>query len=264
MAIQIESRLGGGSRGPRIQVRSSPHSASSFRLGGEAPVRLGGGAYLPEEDPADAKRFRRAVAAAIAFHLILAFGFWVLPTPLSEPQQISSNRSVYMVEPVRFQPPPKQAPRAKPVEKKKARRIPMPDPTPDDPEPIPREAPVEVPLIDAPEIGDLLDVPPAPPGAGKPGPMYIEGNVQPPKKVHAPQPHYTEEARKARVQGVVILQAIVDSLGNVTNVKVVKGLPEGLEESAVQTVSNWRYEPATLEGKPVSVYMNLTISFSLQ
>jgi len=73
-----------------------------------------------------------------------------------------------------------------------------------------------------------------------------------------------QSCRQARIQGVVILQAIVDSLGNVGYVKVLKGLPEGLTESAVQVVQEWRYEPATLHGEPVPVYINLTVNFSLQ
>jgi protein TonB len=90
------------------------------------------------------------------------------------------------------------------------------------------------------------------------------GDIAPPVKVFSPQPGYTEEARQARVQGIVILQAIIDAEGNVTDVRVLKGLPEGLAESAVETVRNWRFKPATLEGKPVPVYFNFTINFSLQ
>ena len=145
-------------------------------------------------------------------------------------------------------------------------KIPIPDPTPDDPEPILDEFEIDVPDLEVDDIGELVDIP-GPPAAGMPGapgPIYIQGDVQPPRKVHFPQPLYTEEARKARVQGVVILQAIVDEEGNVVDVKVVKGLPEGLEQSAVDTVLGWKYEPATVDGKAVSVYMNLTISFSLQ
>jgi TonB family protein len=66
------------------------------------------------------------------------------------------------------------------------------------------------------------------------------------------------------VQGVVILQTIIDTEGLVRNIKILKGLPSGLTEAAVEAVSAWRFEPATLDGKPVAVYYLVTVSFSVQ
>ncbi len=94
--------------------------------------------------------------------------------------------------------------------------------------------------------------------------MKVGGGVLPPVKIFAPQPLYTEEARLGRVQGVVILEAIIDEDGNVREVKVLKGLPMGLTESAADTARQWRFKPATLDGRPVPVYFNLTVRFSLQ
>ena len=96
------------------------------------------------------------------------------------------------------------------------------------------------------------------------GPMNLSGNITAPVKISAPQPQYTEEARRARVQGVVILQAIVDCRGHVTNITVLQGLPMGLTEAAIDAISRWRFEPARLDGRPVSVYYNLTVNFRLQ
>ncbi len=96
-----------------------------------------------------------------------------------------------------------------------------------------------------------------------PGPMSVSGNVVAPVKVFAPQPQYTEEARRARIQGVVIVQAIIDCRGFVTEVSVLKGLPLGLSEAVVSAISQWRFEPATLDGRPISVYYNLTVNFRL-
>ena len=62
----------------------------------------------------------------------------------------------------------------------------------------------------------------------------------------------------------MIVQAIIDKEGNVTNVKVLKGLPMGLEEEAVKAIKRWKFKPATLNGKPVDVYYNLTVNFRLQ
>ncbi len=102
--------------------------------------------------------------------------------------------------------------------------MPIPDATPDDPEPIISDQAIDVSDIDFPEIGDSVVIPEGPAGPAI-GPMQISGNVLAPKRIHAPDPHYPEEARHARVQGVVILQTIIDTTGKVTDIKVLKGLP---------------------------------------
>lgn len=96
------------------------------------------------------------------------------------------------------------------------------------------------------------------------GPMNVGGDVTAPVKIFGPQPHYTPEAREARAQGVVIVQAIINCDGEVANVNVLKGLPFGLTESAVAAISRWRFEPARQDGRPVMVFYNLTVNFRLQ
>jgi TonB family protein len=96
------------------------------------------------------------------------------------------------------------------------------------------------------------------------GPEDLTGDITPPVKIFSPQPQYTEEARLARIQGVVILQTIVDCEGNVTNITVLQGLSHGLTEATVDAISQWRFEPATINGIPISVYYNLTVNFRLQ
>ena len=92
----------------------------------------------------------------------------------------------------------------------------------------------------------------------------IGGNIKPPVIITKFKPRYTEEARKARIEGIVLLQTVVDTRGNVTRVQVVKGLTMGLTESAIETVQQWKYKPATLDGKPVEVFMLMQVRFSLQ
>ncbi len=102
------------------------------------------------------------------------------------------------------------------------------------------------------------------PTAPCPGPFQVGGDVSAPLKISAPSPQYTEQARQARIQGVVIVQAIIDCAGFVTDINVLKELPMGLTEAAVEAISQWRFEPARLNGSPVSVYYNLTVNFRLQ
>lgn len=214
-----------------------------------------------EHRPSRRRAVRLGVAAAISLHIALFFV--VFPSYYEERiLKVGSTPRVYRLKQVRFTEPPRQR-IERPVARPEARRVPVPDATPDDPEPIIRDESLEISDIDFPEIGDSLAIPEGPSGPAI-GPMQISGNVVAPRRIHAPDPHYPEEARHARVQGVVILQTIIDTAGEVTDVRVLKGLPSGLTESAVEAVSSWRFEPATLEGEPVPVYYLVTVSFSVQ
>jgi TonB family protein len=64
---------------------------------------------------------------------------------------------------------------------------------------------------------------------------------------------------------VVIVQAIIDEQDIVTGVKLLKGLPMGLDQAALDAIKEWRFEPARLmDGRPVAVYYTLTVNFELQ
>ena len=79
-----------------------------------------------------------------------------------------------------------------------------------------------------------------------------------------PLPEYTEEGRKAKVMGVVVLEAIIRKDGTVDSFKVVRGLGYGLDESAVKTVSTkWRFRPATRNGSPVDFRAIIEVTFSI-
>ncbi len=218
---------------------------------------------MAARDAAEGKRLRLALAGAAVFHAVLLIvNFPEMRAEADDrPRQPSE---VFVVQQVQFKPP---APRREEIPKRKTKKIPIPDPTPDDPEPLEIDdlllTEVELPATDA----DVFGIPDAPPQAqafGRGDVMQVGGGVTAPEKIHAPQPRYSEDARQGRVQGVVILQAIVDAMGNVSQVQVLKGLPLGLTDSAIETVKSWRYKPATMDGKPVAVYLNLLINFSLQ
>jgi protein TonB len=77
------------------------------------------------------------------------------------------------------------------------------------------------------------------------------------------EPQYPEAARKARMEGVVILEAIITADGNVEDVRVLKSVNPLLDASAVRAVGQWKYKPATLNGRAVRVYLTVTVTFRL-
>jgi protein TonB len=213
-------------------------------------------ATLAREQQEDQRTRRVAIAGALIFHLLLL----VLNLPEIDARVARPpEREIIVLTTTRFtQPTPE--PQELPV--RQERRLPIPDPTPQEPEPI------RLPGEEQPEIGlygDLvLNIPEAPPRPESAGPIRVGGAVRPPVKIYAPAPRYTEIARRARIEGVVIVEAVIDKTGKVTGVVVLKTLPMGLDQSAVEAVRRWRFEPATLNGRPVAVLYNLTVNFRLQ
>jgi TonB family protein len=101
-------------------------------------------------------------------------------------------------------------------------------------------------------------------GGGYGGGIYsVGGGVSPPIPIYKPEPAYSEEARKAKYQGTVVMWIIVDAAGAVTDCKVVKPLGLGLDEKAVETVKTWKFKPAQRNGTPVPVRVMVEVSFRL-
>lgn len=226
-------------------------------------VHLGHVPQLEPEREDDNRGLKIAIALAVVAHLAL---FLVILPKGSEPvYRIGTKTKAYVVQQVRFQPPPPRAQQEIPKPKEKRRIVPVPDMTPEEPEPI-RFAEIDSPVYDPNSEDVVYGIPDAPPGRGVAGagPLRLTGDITPPQKIVYPQPRYTEEGRLQRIQGVVILEAVIDAMGNVGGVKVLKGLPMGLTDTAVEAASQWKFKPATLDGKPVAVFLNLTIRFSLQ
>jgi len=206
----------------------------------------------------DRKHMRIAIILAVILHAV----FFIIRVPemIAQAQEAKKTK-VYVVQQVRFKPPPPK--QQKDIPKARSKKVPIPDPTPDEPEPIRLPEDIE-PEIDIPDTDIIFGIPEGPPPAEPEGPIRVGGDVQPPVKLSAPSPQYTEIARKARIQGVVIVEAIIDKEGEVTNVKILKGLPMGLDTAAADAVKRWKFKPATLNGKPVAVIYNLTVNFRLQ
>jgi periplasmic protein TonB len=101
-------------------------------------------------------------------------------------------------------------------------------------------------------------------GGGIGGGVYkVGGGISAPQAISAPDPTYTEEARNAKVQGTCILWMIVDDKGNPRDIRVVRGLGYGLDAKAIETVKQWRFEPATKDGHPVNVQISVEVGFRL-
>jgi len=165
----------------------------------------------------------------------------------------------------RYKPPepPKEQPKKK-IVKKKTARVPIPDPTPDDPEPIVDE---DVEYIETDEeIADtdfLIGGPVGGPPVIDTGPMRVGGDITAPERIHHVLPQYPELARRARLGGIVILQATIDREGAITQVEILRGLGLGLDEAAVTAVSQWQYTPTFYNGRPVEILLTVTVQFTL-
>jgi periplasmic protein TonB len=101
-------------------------------------------------------------------------------------------------------------------------------------------------------------------GGGFGGGVYsVGGGVSAPIAIYKPEPAYSEEARKAKYQGTVVLWIIIDAAGSVTDCKVVKPLGLGLDEKAIETVRTWKFKPAMKNSSPVPVKVSVEVSFRL-
>ena len=95
-------------------------------------------------------------------------------------------------------------------------------------------------------------------------PYHVAGSVKPPKLIHSVDPEYSKEARKAKFSGTVEVRLVVDEDGNPTHVQVVKGVGMGLDEEAVKAVSQYKFQPATKDGKPVKVEVHVDVNFQIR
>jgi TonB family protein len=101
-------------------------------------------------------------------------------------------------------------------------------------------------------------------GGGIGGGVYkVGGGISAPQAISAPDPDYTEEARRAKKQGTCVLWLIVDSAGQPRDIKVVRGLGLGLDAKALEAVRQWRFQPALKDGKPVDVQISVEVEFHL-
>jgi TonB family protein len=97
----------------------------------------------------------------------------------------------------------------------------------------------------------------------KPAALKVGGAISAPHVTHAPDPQYSEPARKSAYQGTCVLWMIVGADGNVRDVQIQRALGLGLDEHAVKTVQTWSFRPALRGGQPVPVQINVEVNFRL-
>jgi protein TonB len=208
----------------------------------------------------DSRSMKVAWIGALIFHFLL----FITVFPSMGGQTFTpEERETVVIKRYKPPTPPKEQPKKK-VVKKSASRVPIPDPTPDEPEPIVAE---EVEFVDDTEMPVDTDFVVGMPTGGPPvidqGPMRVGGDIQEPERIHYVAPEYPELARRARMEGFVILQAVIDKQGNVKDVEMMRGLGLGLDVAAMDAVKQWKYTPTFYNGRPVEVILTVTVQFQL-
>jgi protein TonB len=212
------------------------------------------------------------IAFSIVAHAIAAGAAIIAPLlatdELPAPRTATEFVQVVAVTPP---PPPPPAPRrtTPPTAPPRADVAPLTVPQGIKPEPA-----IE-PVRDAPPVdggivsfGDcngcgLVDAAPTPPPPPPPPVVHVGGDIKPPRKVVDVAPVYPPLARAARVEGIVILEAVIAEDGSVRDVRVLR--PQALlDEAAIEAVRQWRFTPTLLNGQPVPVVMTITVAFKLR
>ncbi|MGD2114415.1 MAG: energy transducer TonB [Acidobacteriota bacterium] len=128
---------------------------------------------------------------------------------------------------------------------------------------------VSIPLGRRSVVG-ALDGPEAPylflvvePPSSRPVTVDPDAGVSPPRRIAGPAPSYPEDARKERIEGTVVIQAVIEKDGRVSHTRVLKSLSPSLDRASREAIGGWTFEPARLDGDPVSVFYTLTINYRL-
>lgn len=101
-------------------------------------------------------------------------------------------------------------------------------------------------------------------GGGYGGGVYhVGGGVTAPQLIYAPDPEFSDEARRAKYQGVCVVALVVDAQGNPQDVHVIRHLGMGLDQKAIEAVRQYKFRPAMLNGRPVAVEVNIEVNFHI-
>jgi protein TonB len=207
----------------------------------------------------DARIVRWSLTLAILLHVFFFATQWPTLTTAAAPPP-ADKPVAHVLKLYKFKEP---EPVTRHDIKPPPRTVPMPDLTPEDPEPLPRQTVEPTLSVITPGLWDLgVEVPDPPPVIQTV--VRVGRDIEPPVRISAPQPRYPEAARMAKIQGRVILDCRIDREGRVAEVQVLRGLPLGLTEAAVEAVEKWRFQPSTFQGHPVEVDYVVSVIFVLQ
>jgi periplasmic protein TonB len=113
-------------------------------------------------------------------------------------------------------------------------------------------------------VGGLPEPPPPPPELAERAPVRVGGQIRPPILLHRVEPVYPPAAAASRLQGVVILEALVDRDGTVADVKVLRSAGSVLDREALSAVRQWRYSPLVLNGQHLRFVLTVVLAFSVE
>jgi protein TonB len=111
-------------------------------------------------------------------------------------------------------------------------------------------------------IGTIEHIPPPPPPPRQ-TPIHLHSGMQAPRKMVHVEPVYPRVAQAAHIEGVVILEAVIDAQGRVERVGVLRSIPQ-LDQAAVDAVKHWTFTATLLNGVPVPIVMTVTVNFKLR
>jgi protein TonB len=283
VTIQEFERLVDDARREGTLRHSGEHRAMLPATRGPEPTLALGNYGLTGVDPAVRKRRGVALPASLLLHAAAAVALVVVPLlrldALPEP---GGDIRAFFVEPLAAPPPPPPPPPPAARSAVAARVAPKAVAAP-----VGFVAPIEVPTEIRPEegldlggieggvaggveggvpggvvggvVGGLPGAPPPPPVK----PVRVGGDIREPRKLLHVAPVYPDIAMRAGVQGVVIIEATVDTRGRVVDATVLRSVPV-LDEAALEAVRKWVYTPTLLDGVPTPIIMTVTVNFRFQ
>lgn len=214
--------------------------------------------YLTEED--DSRPTKWAGVAAIVFHFVLFLV--IFPAARQEAVRVTGQNAATVIQ--RYTPPSPPA-KARKTNKKATNPVPIPDPTPREPEPIYEEASdLDFGEPDAEFVVGMPDAPPGPPGARVGALSVGAGGLIPPVIIERILPEYTATATRGGIQGDVYIEAVITVDGQVVEPRLLHGLAdEELNERALAAVQRWRFRPGLKDGQPVPVIATFEVNFRI-
>jgi periplasmic protein TonB len=197
-------------------------------------------------DPAQRRLITRALVAAMALHATVLFAR--MPNWGPDPLRVDAPQEQAMkIQFLRPPPPPPKTPPKPPEPVKK--KIPRPDPTPDEPEPVKAPPPPPVPSSEA---------PPAAAPAQDMGPIRVSPG-QGPGLIKKVEPNYPPIARTSRIEGTVVVDAIIRKDGTVSDVTILKSSSRLFDQACIDAVKQWRFTPGNQD-----VILTVTVNFTLR